>query len=228
MLTSGRPVHLVGHSIGGAVALKAATLYPNVVVSVVVYEPVLFRWQLDEDAESDASRAVLDVARRMRACLERGNPYRAAAIFLEYWSGRGAWEAVPPSARDVLAGRMRHVLGHFDALISDPLSPIDLKRVARPMLFLSGERTVASTRRIARLLREELPLAAHGVMRGMDHLGPVKRADEFNERVLSFIAGVDTPQPVVGRRPRRTESSPGGALGGRDVDRPLPMSLGSF
>jgi pimeloyl-ACP methyl ester carboxylesterase len=105
VLTSGRPVHLVGHSIGGAVALKAATLYPNAVVRVVVYEPVLYRWQLDDDAESDACRAVLDVARRIRACLERGSAYRAAAIFLEYWSGRGAWEAAPPAARDVLAGR---------------------------------------------------------------------------------------------------------------------------
>lgn len=207
VLESGRPVHLVGHSIGGAVALKAATLYPNAVVSVVVYEPVLFRWQLDDDAESDASRAVLDVVRRMRACLDRGNAYRAAAIFLEYWSGRGAWEVVPASARDVLAGRMRHVLGHFDALFSDRLSPIDLKRVACPMLFLSGERTVASTRRIAGLLREQLPRAAHEVMRGMDHLGPVKRAAEFNERVLSFIADVDTPQPRVGRLPRRTGNS---------------------
>jgi hypothetical protein len=53
------------------------------------------------------------------------------------------------------------------------------------------------------------------VMRGMDHLGPVKRAAEFNERVLSFIADVDTPQQVVGRRPRRTVSSARGALGGR-------------
>lgn len=206
LLTSGRRVHLVGHSFGAAVALKAATLYPGAVASVVVYEPVLFRWQLDDDAESDASRAVLHVARRMRACLERGNAYRAAAMFLEYWSGRGAWEAVPPAARDVLAGRMRHVLGHFDALFSDPLAPHDLQRVACPMLVLSGGRTVASTRRIAELLRQELPLAAHAVIRGLDHLGPVNRAAEFNERVLSFIKDVDAPRAVVKGRPSRVTS----------------------
>jgi pimeloyl-ACP methyl ester carboxylesterase len=37
-------VHLVGHSYGGAVALKVASMYPQHVRSVTVYEPVMFRW----------------------------------------------------------------------------------------------------------------------------------------------------------------------------------------
>src|SRR5947209_5190028 len=50
------PVHLVGHSYGGAVALKAATLLPDLVRSVVAYEPTLFSLVSDGDpATSPAS-----------------------------------------------------------------------------------------------------------------------------------------------------------------------------
>src|SRR3569832_2064607 len=37
-----RPVHLVGHSYGGHIALRAATLAPDRVISLALYDPVSF------------------------------------------------------------------------------------------------------------------------------------------------------------------------------------------
>ncbi|MGZ9031153.1 MAG: alpha/beta fold hydrolase, partial [Burkholderiaceae bacterium] len=129
ILNAAGPVHLVGHSYGGAVALKAAALHPSAVASVTVFEPVLFRWLFDAAPDSSAARQVIALAETMRKYLVRGDASRAAAPFLNYWAGVGTWEAMSIERRDAAAARMRSVLAHFDALFGDPLSPADLRRV---------------------------------------------------------------------------------------------------
>ena len=58
ILKAAGPVHLVGHSYGGAVALKAAALYPSAVASVAAYEPVLFRWLFEAAPDSRAASTI--------------------------------------------------------------------------------------------------------------------------------------------------------------------------
>ena len=187
ILKAAGPVHLVGHSYGGAVALKAAALHPSAVASVAVFEPVLFRWLFDAAPDSGAAREVMAVAVTMRKHLDRGDAYRAAAPFLDYWAGAGTWESMSIERRDSAATRMRSVMAHFDALFGDPLSVEDLQRVRKPMLFLSGTRSVASMRTISPLLRAALPDAVHEAVPGLAHMGPVTHAAEVNERIVDFL-----------------------------------------
>ena len=58
--------HVVGHSYGAAVALKLATMHPKLVRSVVAYEPVLFRWLIDDIAHQQLGQGVVTVADSMR------------------------------------------------------------------------------------------------------------------------------------------------------------------
>ena len=55
------------------------------------------------------------------------------------------------------------------------------------MLFLTGARTVAVTRRLAELLRLALPHARHEVLPGMGHMGPITHAAEVNRRIVEFL-----------------------------------------
>jgi len=187
ILRAAGPVHLVGHSYGGAVALKAAALHRSAVASVAVYEPVLFRWLFDAAPDSDAAAEVIAVANTMRKYLQRGDAYRAAARFLNYWAGTGTWEALPAGPRDAVATRMRTVLAHFDALFGDPLPARDLDGVRVPMMVISGAATVASTRRIAQLLRGALPAARHETLAELGHMGPVTHPAEVNRRIVYFV-----------------------------------------
>ena len=79
ILHEGGRVHLVGHSYGAAVALKAAQLHPYAVRSLVVYEPVMFRWLFDEDPNSDMARGVIALSTGMRKLLNAGDELGAAA-----------------------------------------------------------------------------------------------------------------------------------------------------
>jgi pimeloyl-ACP methyl ester carboxylesterase len=181
------PVHLVGHSYGGAVALKVAELYPRSVRSLVAYEPVLFRWLCDADPASDAARAVIDVAAAIRKALHARSYTGAARPFVDYWSGTGAWVAMPESRRQAVAARMGSVLPHFDAVLNDDRFVTALLRIEAPMLLVTGASTVASTRRIGEMLRAALPRAEHALLPGMGHMGPITHADAVNGCIAGFL-----------------------------------------
>jgi len=192
-------VHLVDHSYGAAVALKLATLYPQSVRSVTVYEPVLFHWLIDDDADAQAAREVVAVAEAVRRGVFRGDHRAAAECFIDFWSGAGTWASLPAGRREGVAARMDAVRQHFDALLAEPLSGLDLARLPIPMLCLSGTRTVAATRRIAALLRDAAPRARHELLPGLGHMGPVTHAALVNARIRAFLDDVRHPGvPVPG------------------------------
>jgi pimeloyl-ACP methyl ester carboxylesterase len=184
-------VHLVGHSYGAAVALELAALHPQRVASVVAYEPVLFRWLIESHGGDMALAApaldVLAVAGAVDEDLARGGVSAAGARFVDFWSGAGAWQALPPHRRQAVAARMPAVQRHFDALIGEATLHRALPRLPMPLLFLSGERTVPAARRIAALLRDALPAAAHETLPALGHMGPLTHAHAFNQRVEQFL-----------------------------------------
>ena len=75
----GAPVHLVGHSYGGAVALKLAASRPDAVRSLTVIEPVAFHLLIDGSAADRAlfAEAAGLAARTLTGVLGRG---RVAAM----------------------------------------------------------------------------------------------------------------------------------------------------
>ena len=59
-----RPFHLIGHSYGGAVALRAALTHPEKLASLIVFEPVLFSLLMAEDPDQAAARMCVAMASR--------------------------------------------------------------------------------------------------------------------------------------------------------------------
>ena len=177
--------HIVGHSYGGAVALKVATMYPTLVRSLVAYEPVLFHWLINE--RHGPVQDVIAVADAMRERLASHEDHSAAQVFVDFWSGAGSWESLPEGKRTSIAARMCTVLQHFDALFSEPLQRAQLSLLRIPMLFMTGTHTVAVTRRVAELLRITFPDAQHEAMSGMSHMGPITHAADVNRRLVEFL-----------------------------------------
>lgn len=179
---------VVGHSYGGAVALTLASRWPSLVHGLVAYEPVLLRLLMDDAGSRDIVRDAAAIAQGLRALLDHDQDERAARLFVEYWSGPGAWELMPLARRAAVVMRMPSVLRQYDALVREPALLPQLSRLRLPALLLSGERTVRLTRRVAALLREGLPQAQHEVLPGLDHMSPVTRPEAFERRVLRFLA----------------------------------------
>jgi len=187
LLAEAGSAHIVGHSYGAAVALKLATLHPERVRSLVAYEPVMFRWLIDETPRDRPVPEIVAVADSIRDRLAKGDEHSAARRFIDFWSGAGAWESLSGGKRESIATRMRAVFHQFDALFGEPLERAHLAPLGMPMLFLTGAQTVDVTRRIGRLLRDALPHAHHEMLHGMGHMGPITHAEEVNRQIIEFL-----------------------------------------
>jgi pimeloyl-ACP methyl ester carboxylesterase len=197
--------HVVGHSYGAAVAIKLACRRPALVRSLVAYEPVLFGLLLDDASSRREVQVVVAVAEAMRLRVAQGQPEAAAQRFIDFWSGPGAWAALPQERQQGFAARVPAVLQQFDALFGDPLALADLARLRMPTLLLSGAETVPTTRRIVQLVYGALPGARRDTLPSMGHMGPVTHAALFNRRVVEFLQG-------LGVRNDRTAPPPSPAL----------------
>jgi len=93
--TAGDRFHLIGHSYGGAIALKAALSYQDRLISLVVYEPVLFSVLRANAPQSDAAREIVAVRDDTIRLVEQGDFHASAERFVDYWTGDGAWASIP-------------------------------------------------------------------------------------------------------------------------------------
>jgi pimeloyl-ACP methyl ester carboxylesterase len=187
LLADAGGAHVVGHSYGAAVALKLASLHPRLVRSLIAYEPVMFRFLVDDDASRGPAQEIVAVGDAIRDRLARGEEHPAAQRFIDFWSGAGSWDSLRIGTQHSIATHMHAVLQHFDALFGEPLQRVQLARLRVPMLFMSGTHTVAVMRRLAQLLRLALPHAHHEVLQGIGHMGPITHAAEVNRRILEFL-----------------------------------------
>ena len=215
--------HVIGHSYGGAVALKLASLYPQLVHSVAAYEPVMFRW-LFEDARHEAMTwTVGAVAQWIRDRLAERDRDSAARGFIDFWSGGGAWQSLPETRRNAIASRMGAVAQHFEALFRELLTQRQVSRLPMPMLFMTGSRTVAPMQTLASVLRQLLPEARHEELDGMGHMGPMtmhrRSTDGSRSSYASGTTRYDAPHrrrlTRGGQRRSVARTTPGSDLGKR-------------
>jgi pimeloyl-ACP methyl ester carboxylesterase len=179
--------HVVGHSYGAAVALKLATMYPEAVSSVAVYEPVMFSWLINEATDQRLAQEVVAVAASMRDELAAGREHAAAQRFIDFWSSAGTWNSMPAGRQPSISTRMNAVLQQFHALFHEPMQPAQLALLGTPMLSISGTHTVDVTRRITEVLQLALPRAQHALLPAMGHMGPITHASEVNRALVEFL-----------------------------------------
>jgi pimeloyl-ACP methyl ester carboxylesterase len=180
LAAAGDRFHVVGHSYGGAVALKAALADPDRLRSLVVYEPVLFSVLLAEDPTQPAAREIVAVRDDTVAALQRGNSGAAGARFLDYWMGAGTWAGMPEARRTTVASAMGSLTAEWHAAFTEqtPLSAFASLDV--PTLCLTGSDSPDASRGVARLLTKVLPRVTEVEIEGVGHMGPVTHPERIN------------------------------------------------
>jgi pimeloyl-ACP methyl ester carboxylesterase len=183
------PVHLVGHSYGGAVALHIARMAGPRVASLSLFEPVAFHVLDAGDVEDRAAlRDIVCVAARIHESLASGDYAAGAAHFVDYWSGVGSWAVMPAVRQDAFAARLPKVALDFQATLHEPARASDLRGIEVPTLLMQGGRSPLSVRRIVRRLAQVLPRCKVDTLAEAGHMAPLTHRDAVDDRIEAHLA----------------------------------------
>jgi pimeloyl-ACP methyl ester carboxylesterase len=176
------PMHLVGHSFGGAVALDLALRHRGRFASATVFEPVLFALL---DATTPEYREIASVGSLIAAASRAGDLEVAAAAFVDYWNGNGYWHSMAAEQRERVRARIAPVGKHFEALLADPVPAERLRSLDVPTRVLRGDRSPAPARAVSDRLAG-FSCVTTEVLPGLGHMGPITDAEAVNRRISAW------------------------------------------
>ncbi|MES2956862.1 MAG: alpha/beta hydrolase [Pseudomonadota bacterium] len=186
-------VHLFGHSYGGAVALQLALRWPQRVRSLTLYEPVRFA-ALRDDRDPAPWRDIRAFGRMVGGLASIGHHEAAAACFIDYWSGQGAWARLPVTRQQAIAARMAKVGADFEALFDDAVPLAAYRRLTMPVRLITGTTSPAPARRVAERLAQILPDATLVRLHGLGHMGPLEDPQRVAARLAPMLVGEQVDQ----------------------------------
>jgi len=188
---SGDPVHLIGHSYGGGVALRAALEVPERIRTLTLIEPSAFHLlRLAGEHEAGLFAEIRSVAETISQCVANGDYAAGMECFIGYWSGPGTWQKLDSSRRRAFAAKAARVALDFNALINESLGLTAYHRLAMPVLLIEGSRSPKPSRRICQLLAGTMPNATSIIIPGVGHMGVVEAFARFLPAIQRHLLGM--------------------------------------
>jgi len=180
------PVALVGHSLGGLVALEAAARLGDRVRVVIVFEPILFG-HLESHGPADARDEIATLARGFSERAQAGDWNAAGEWFIDYWARPGTWAAMPEERRQNTVAMLPAVV-HEWAMATSSLRPLEgWRAITAPVHVIRAADSRAPTRAIVDLLAKTYPeWHVHEVAAG-GHMAPLARPDLVNPVIAAAL-----------------------------------------
>jgi pimeloyl-ACP methyl ester carboxylesterase len=184
------PVDIVAHSFGAAVALRLALTTPRRVRRLVLIEPTCFNLlrQLGPKAR-DARRAIEAIAVGLAVADSAQTRRAAMARFVDYWNGRGCWDALPESKQAGFTAQAGQVRRDFEALFRERLTLASLRRLTGPVLLVGGTESPASVALIGEAIASAAPQADTVAVRGAGHMLPVTHVTALSSLLDDIVIG---------------------------------------
>lgn len=182
------PVHLVGHSAGGAIALLVARDHPELVRSVVVMEPVLLGMVTGEEGEAlRASRQKsVDAA---KAAFSAGDDEQAVRVITDWALRPRTYQQLPPPAKATFVENAKALRAQLTSTAAPPdFSCEDAKALKAPLLLVEGELTSRELTATSRTLQGCRPEAERVVIPHSTHRMQADNPYAFNHAVLDFLS----------------------------------------
>lgn len=181
----GAPVHLVGHSFGGVVALATALAGAVEVLSIATFEanpPTLIR------DRGDGRRFA--AMRRMSAAFEtayHAGERDAAGRIIDYWGGAGSFAAMPEPVREICREAAFANVLDWHTAYGFEAGMADYGRLTAPALVVRGADANPAMVEITEALVAGLPNARAAVIDGAGHFLITTHAKHCGELLAGFL-----------------------------------------
>jgi pimeloyl-ACP methyl ester carboxylesterase len=181
--------HLVGHSYGGAVALKFALNHPERLLSLTLIEPSCFHiLKSAEASEAHLLDEIRAVARGLNHGVICGDYADGMQGFIDYWNGPGSWRNLAEDRKAQYAHLALHVAHHVWSLLEETTLLAAYAELDLPTLILCGTRSPAPARAVTRLLARTLPQARHRTIGNAGPMSPVTHPAVVNPLILEHLS----------------------------------------
>jgi pimeloyl-ACP methyl ester carboxylesterase len=184
----GEPVHLLGHSAGGILALQTAE-HTRDLLSLMLYEPGFI---VDGAREYPAP----EILARMRSLLSEGDRDQALRIAMR--------ESVGASEADIAALASGPAWTRLLAVASgipndwmlwqERFSPETAREIRTPALLLMGTESPAWLRKGTQAVHAALPNSQLTVLRGQGHSAMITGPQLFAQAVIDFTEAIFTAE----------------------------------
>jgi pimeloyl-ACP methyl ester carboxylesterase len=187
------PIHLVGHSYGGAIAFGIATrsAFAHRVRSLTLIEPVLPSLLCDSDADRRLHARFAQVARDVSGDIWKGSVLEAIDQFMAFWKGSGPQDPLPESARLRMIGCAHKLPFDFKAALAEENVATAAASLRIPTLLFSGGLSPYVTQRIVQRLGEIIDCAEVRHLPAAGHMLPLTHASSVNPAIAGHIARAD-------------------------------------
>jgi pimeloyl-ACP methyl ester carboxylesterase len=184
--SDGNGIYLVGHSFGGAVAMKLAARQNGRIAKLALLEANPFHLlaqagKMDGFAEGIKLR---DIIKESGAC---GEWVVAAERFADYWGGENTWRDMPQDRRVTFTEAIKPNFHEWDAVLNET-TPLEEWATVLPTstLAVCDPGTVLPIRQIDDLLRATCPGWTYVASSG-GHMAPLSHPDVINPIVTDFL-----------------------------------------
>ena len=180
-------VHVIGHSYGGATAIRLWLAAPERVRSFVFIEPILpsLLREAGEDALYGEYRAVAEGFMNNAA---EGCDAEAWRGFLDARNGAGTWDKLSDETRQRFVAGTRQTVDGFISNLNNATTQEECRSIKVPTSILRGADTSAPERRMTEILHDALPASAYEIIPDAGHMSPLTHPAEVAQLIRQHMA----------------------------------------
>ena len=181
--------HVVGHSYGGATAMRSVQLSPKRVRSLILIEPI-YMPLLRDAAEGELFETYRGFAQSFINKANAGQSETAWRTFLDTRNGSGFWDRMGDAAGTrFLRNTERSVAGLQSSLSYSTTAP-DCNRIAVSTTAVYGENPDALERRVTEIIAEAVPGCALQIVHSAGHMSPLSHPDVVATIINNYISAI--------------------------------------
>ncbi len=183
------PVHVVGWSYGGAVALVLASQRPDLVQSLFLNEPALGSIVNDPTEQKTLAEERKGTAPAVAASKANDQP-QAVQLFADWVNAQpGSFQALPATMRSVHLENARTLPAHFGAPPPPSIACAQLGQIKVPVTVAKGQQTRPFFAILANAAHSCIPGSRLIVTPNARHMAPAQNPTAFNAALLTHLEG---------------------------------------